>query len=161
MKIGDLLGQLLPVLVIGALALLGAALLAKKGTKGAKEAPNAKRPLTEREQAMFFRLQQAFPDHVVMPQVAFSALLSATTVQSRNTFDRKVADFVLCTKAFEVVCAIELDDASHRSKGAKDAARDKMLSAAGYTVARFKNVPDVEPLRSAISGLKKPSIPTK
>jgi very-short-patch-repair endonuclease len=140
------------VLLIGAAAAIGAA----KGKKRTTESPTAKRPLTEREQAMFFRLQQAFPDLLVMPQVAFSALLTAKTLQCRNTFDRKVADFVLCNKAFEVICAIELDDASHRGKKAEDEKRDAMLKTAGYNVARFKNVPDVDPLIATVKALTAP-----
>jgi very-short-patch-repair endonuclease len=156
MRIGNLLGQLGPIFVIGVLALVATAVL--KGNK-TREKPRAKQPMTEREQAMFFRLQQTFPDLVVMPQMAMSALLTAKAIGTRNTFDRKVADFVVCTKSFNVVCVIELDDASHRNKGAKDKARDAMLQAAGYKTTRFKNIPDVEPLKKAIQALTEPMPP--
>jgi very-short-patch-repair endonuclease len=149
MHVSDLLGKLWPVLLLVLIAGIAAAVLPKRG--GAKEKPVAKNPLTDREQAMFFRLQQVFPDHVVMPQVAFSALLNAKTVSSRNTFDRKVADFVLCTKAFAVVCVIELDDASHKNKRAADAARERLLTDAGYRVLRFKNVPNIDEAKNALA----------
>lgn len=109
-----------------------------------------RRALTPREQAMYFRLQQTFPELVVMGQVAFSALLSAHKRRTRNRFDRKVADFVLFTRAFEVLAVIELDDASHASRKARDASREALLKDAGYTVLRFAGVPDVGELLAAV-----------
>lgn len=109
-----------------------------------------KKLLTEREQPMFFRLQQAFPEHVVLSQVAFSALLTAKDLPTRQRFNRKVADFVLTTKAFEVLAVIELDDASHRGREVHDSRRDFMLEQAGYRVLRFKHVPDVVDVQQAV-----------
>jgi very-short-patch-repair endonuclease len=145
---------LLPLIAVAVLGVLAAAVAAKakgktQGTSG--EAVRRKHALTDREQAMYFRLRDSFPDHVVLAQVAFSALLTAKTTSTRNTFDRKVADFVLFNKAFEVIAAIELDDASHKGKRTKDAARDNMLMKAGYTVLRFAQVPDAEDLRAAVA----------
>lgn len=71
-----------------------------KGGRG-RQASGDVRPkklLTEREQAMFYTLQQAFPNEVVLGQVAFSALLTAKYQPTRSTFNRKVADFVVATK---------------------------------------------------------------
>lgn len=62
----------------------------------------AKKPLTKNEQPMYFRLIESFPDLIVLAQVSFSALMSSTTTASRNKFDRKTADFFLCTKSFEL-----------------------------------------------------------
>src|SRR5262249_27946649 len=91
---------------------------------------------------MYFRLVEALPDHVVLAQVAFSALLTARSTGVRNTFDRKVADFVICSKAFEILGVVELDDATHREKRDGDAKRDALLQEAGYKVVRYANVPD-------------------
>jgi very-short-patch-repair endonuclease len=110
----------------------------------------ARDPLTAREQSMFFRLQTAFPEQIVLAQVAMSALLKAPTAQSRATFDRKVIDFVVCSKAFVPLLVIELDDASHARKAAKDAARDAVLGRAGYRVLRFVNIPDDRDLRASL-----------
>lgn len=110
----------------------------------------ARRALTPREQAMYFRLQQTFPELVVMGQVAFSALLAAHQRRTRNRFDRKVADFVLFTRAFDVLAVIELDDASHAGRRVRDAARAQLLEDAGYTVLRFAHVPDVADLLAAV-----------
>jgi very-short-patch-repair endonuclease len=93
---------------------------------------------------MFHRLQQAFPNDIVLTQVAFSALLTAKDLPTRATFNRKVADFVVATKAFEVLVVVELDDSSHRGREAHDSRRDSLLGGAGYRVLRFKHVPDVD-----------------
>jgi very-short-patch-repair endonuclease len=148
-----LLTQLAPVLLIVLIgAVLAAAVADKKGGKrGPKEKPTAKRPLTDREQSMFFRLQQAFPDHAVLAQVSFGALLDAKTIAARNTFDRKMADFVICTKAFAVVAIVELDDASHKGRQAADAARERLLTDVGYRVIRFKNVPNIDEAKTAFA----------
>jgi len=99
---------------------------------------------------MYFRLVQAFPDHVVLAQVAFSALLATRDRPTRATFDRKVADFVLCNKGFVVSAVLELDDASHKSRRAQDAAREALLRKVGYRVLRFKNVPELRELQAAL-----------
>lgn len=106
--------------------------------------------LTDREESMFHRLQQAFPESIVLTQIAFSALITAKDLPTRATFNRKVADFVLTNKAFEVLAVIELDDASHRGREDHDNQRDSLLERAGYRVMRFKNVPDVEAVRLAL-----------
>jgi very-short-patch-repair endonuclease len=96
------------------------------------------------------RLQQAFPNDIVLTQVAFSALLTAKDLPTRATFNRKVADFVVATKAFEVLAVIELDDASHRGREGLDGKRDELLERAGYRVLRFKSVPDADAVRRAV-----------
>ncbi len=140
------------VLAIAAVVLLALFVeAAKRQGKGRALGPiKAKKPLTPREQGMFFRLQEAFPEHVVLSQVGMSALLSAKDTRTRNAFDRKVADFVLCTKAFDVLAVIELDDATHKGKEGKDAKRDEMLQRAGFKTLRFAQVPDALPLRRAV-----------
>lgn len=101
-----------------------------------------KRPLTEREQSMFFRLCSTFPQHVVLSQVAFSALLVSKQQATRNGYNRKVADFVLCTKAFDILAVIELDDSSHKGKEGADTDRDAWLTKVGHRVVRYPQIPD-------------------
>lgn len=126
----------------------------KTGGK-AKGLIQPQKPLTENEQPMYFRLAQAFPEHVVLAQVAFSALLKCKSTATRNTFDRKRADFVLCTKAFEVVAVIELDDSSHKGREDNDRSRDALLTNAGYKVLRYKQVPDATKLVADVALLSK------
>ena len=111
----------------------------------------AKKPLTKNEQPMYFRLIEAFPELIVLAQVSFSALMNSTAQASRNKFDRKTADFVLCTKAFDVVAVIELDDASHNGRAKEDGDRDALLTGVGYRVLRFKKTPDVAALQAAVA----------
>lgn len=141
--------NLIPLLVAALLLAVVAAVIAKR-MRPRYPAPQPRRPLTTREQAMYWRLQETFPEHVVLAQVAFSALLTSRHRGTRNTFDRKVADFVLCDKAFTPVAVIEIDDASHSNKRQRDAARDAMLQAAGYHTARFDEVPDADAARRAL-----------
>ena len=131
------------------LAIAAIALAAHKGkASGSSEKPRRKQLLTHREQAMYNRLQQSLPDLHVLPQVAFSALLTATTRSARNTFDRKVADFVVCDASFQVQAVIELDDKSHKGRQQQDARRDKTLTDAGYRVIRYSQVPDIAEVKA-------------
>jgi len=122
-------------IVIGAMKGKGSSV---KGEKDIR----AKRPLTPKEQSMFFRLSSTFPAHVVLSQVAFSALITSRQPATRNGFNRKMADFVLCSKAFDVLAVIELDDASHKNREREDADRDRWLTKAGYRVVRYPHIPD-------------------
>jgi very-short-patch-repair endonuclease len=99
--------------------------------------------LTENEKAFFLRLQRALPGFHVFPQVSFAAFLSVDgrLLQQegwaiRSKFNRKIVDFVVCTRGtLEVVALIELDDRTH-SAGA-NRKRDEMTQAAGYRTFRF------------------------
>lgn len=142
------------VLAFALLCVAGGVLLLRLGHRWpAWERPRARPIMTFREQAMYNRLRDAFPQHNVLAQVAFSALLTASKTGVRNTFNQKVADFVLTTRAGEVIAVIELDDASHLLRGLQDRARDQMLQAAGYRTLRFRNVPDGDELLEAIGAL--------
>lgn len=139
------MSKMLLITILLGLAVLVLSAFVKSRNTGGRKATGvlaAKRPLTDREQAMYFRLRDTLPECVILAQLAFSALLSSKDRPTRATFDRKVADFVVCSKAFEVIAIIELDDDSHRGREKQDAARDELLAKAGYAVHRFKNVPD-------------------
>jgi len=142
--------EVLVVLVLAVVVAFAAAVLKGAGRHRAPGEIRAKKILTDREQPMFHRLQQAFPNEVVLSQVAFSALLTAKDLRTRATFNRKVADFVVATKAFEVLAVIELDDSSHKGRDVVDGKRDALLEGAGYRVLRFKNVPDVDTVQRAV-----------
>ncbi|MGI4777507.1 MAG: DUF2726 domain-containing protein [Janthinobacterium lividum] len=135
---------LIVLLVIAAVA--SAAFKTK--ASNTQDKPRRKRLLTDREQVMYSRLTQSLPDLHVLPQVAFSALLAATSRATRNTFDRKVADFVICDAAFQVQAVVELDDKSHKGRERQDAQRDKKLADAGYRVLRYSQVPDIVKVRA-------------
>lgn len=110
----------------------------------------SKRIITRYESKMFFRLKEAFPDHHVMAQVAFSALITNDNLKIRSKFNRKVTDFVLLDRELKVTAIIELDDPSHIGKEAEDAQRDAMLYEAGYRVFRYTDIPNIKCLRKDI-----------
>jgi very-short-patch-repair endonuclease len=109
-----------------------------------------RRPLTAFEQQMYGALVTALPECVILAQVAFSALLTTDGQSHRNRFDRKVADFVVCSRRMTPIAVIELDDSSHRNKSAADAQRDAMLRNAGLTTLRYQSIPAAEAIRHDI-----------
>ena len=110
----------------------------------------AKPVISNFEIKMFERLKKAFPEHHVLAQVAFSALMTSNYMATRNKFNRKVTDFVILNHHLDVVCIIELDDPSHVGKENEDAKRDAMLQEAGYTVIRYTSIPTVRQLQKDI-----------
>jgi very-short-patch-repair endonuclease len=134
---------LLLAIVVIAVVIVFAIAIGKDRKPPSAAKPLRKRFLTEREEAMFNRLKSSLPAAHVLTQVSFGALLQAKNRSVRNTFDRKIADFVVCDQAMQVVAVIELDDASHKAKESSDRARDVLLEEAGYRVLRYKNIPDI------------------
>ncbi|AXQ21574.1 DUF2726 domain-containing protein [Acinetobacter wuhouensis] len=110
----------------------------------------AKPVITPFEQKMFLRLNEAFPQHHVLAQVAFSALIDTEHFKLRSKFNRKVTDFVLLDHQLEVIAIIELDDPTHLGKEQQDAQRDAMLNQAGYKVYRYTEIPSCRDLRKDI-----------
>ncbi|MET3496620.1 DUF2726 domain-containing protein [Variovorax boronicumulans] len=135
------------VVVLLAVGLLVLGVVARnKGSQinsGFVDKPKARAPLTAREQAMYNRLVETLPDLVVLPQVSFSALLTARTRAARSTFSRKIADFVVCDRTFKVVAVIELAGKERKGKAPRDSSRDALLTEAGYRVLRYHRVPDI------------------
>ena len=148
----------LVVVVVGALFFMSQM---KKGAGTAEEPKQGKATgnvwpkyiLTKREQPMFFRLQESLPESIVLTQVSFNALISASGQADRNTFNRKMADFVVCNKAFEVLAVIELDDTTHNGQEERDNKRDELLKKAGYNVLRYKQVPNIDDVKRDIASL--------
>lgn len=110
----------------------------------------AKRPLTAREEQMFFILTATLTDCVILAQVPLAALLTAKHRPDRNRFDRKIADFLICTKTLTPIAVIELDDNTHNNKKAADADRDAMLKNAGYQTIRYRDIPPANQIRQDI-----------
>lgn len=110
----------------------------------------SKRPLTAREEQMFFILTATLTDCIVLAQVPLAALLTAKHRPDRNRFDRKIADFLICTKTLTPIAVIELDDNTHNNKKAADADRDAMLKNAGYQTIRYRDIPRADQIRQDI-----------
>lgn len=116
----------------------------------------SKRPLSEIEQNMYWKLSKAYEgEKIILSQVAFSSFIGATgTGKNRNSkfykARQKVADFVICNKDFSVHAIVEVDDKTHNVL--KDAARDLITEEAGIRTFRVeaKALPSIEELKAAI-----------
>ena len=128
----------------------------------------ARAPLSRPEQVLYWRLCEAFPDHLILAQVAIAQLLEVDNVANRravfNRYRQLVADFVICTRAFSVVAVVELDDLSHQNPGRADADARKSaaLGAAGLLLLRFnvRSLPTAGELRSQLTGPGSPRLET-
>lgn len=142
---------LIAVISVVLLLVLVAAILKNNKSGGKRKGSPilGKDPLTKNEQPMYFRLAEALPNQIVLAQVSFSALLKTTDRATRNRFDRKTADFVICDKSFKVIACVELDDSSHRGREKDDSERDKLLTDAGFRVVRYKSVPNMDDVKKA------------
>jgi hypothetical protein len=101
--------------------------------------------LTANEVEFFHRLQRALPGFHVFPQVSFAAFLTDDGTLSRKaqwairaTFDRKIADFVICDRqTLKVVAIVELDDRTHSAQA--DRQRDAITKVVGYHTIRYQS----------------------
>ena len=142
------------LLAIATLILFFVMLATRQTAKSRRPLRLQRKPvMTAREQQMYRLLQTALPECTVLAQVAFSALVTAKGWTNRNRFDRKVADFVLCSQQLNVIAIIELDDRSHAGRERQDKERDAMLRLAGYVTLRYANVPTQQALRADIEKL--------
>lgn len=144
------------VVVVIVLALLKAK--AQGGGAGDEVWPfYAKKPLSQPEQILYFRLVQALPDHIILAQVQLSRLLGVKKGNNyqawSNRINRMSADFVVCNKDSSIVAVIELDDATHEreDRQAADAKKDKALGDAGVQIVRWqaKAIPDFATIQRA------------
>lgn len=119
----------------------------------------ARKPLSQPEQILYFRLVQALPDHIVLAQVQLSRLLGVKKGNNYqawfNRINRMSADFVVCSKDSSIVAVIELDDATHQKeqRQSSDLKKDKALSTAGIRIVRWqaKSIPDTAAIQSILS----------
>ncbi|MGK5062584.1 DUF2726 domain-containing protein [Janthinobacterium sp. LB3P112] len=142
------------LLAIAALILFLAMLATRQAAKSRRQLRlHKKTVMTARERQMYHLLQTALPECTVLAQVAFSALVTAKGWANRNRFDRKVADFVVCSQQLNVIAVVELDDRSHAGRERHDKERDAMLRLAGYVTLRYANFPTQQALRADVEQL--------
>jgi len=118
----------------------------------------AKKPLSQPEQVLYFRLIEALPEHIILAQVQLSRLIGIKKGNNHqswlNRINRMSADFVVCKKDSSIVAVIELDDASHQKsdRQAADAKKDKVLTAAEIKIIRWqvKTIPDILAIQAAL-----------
>jgi very-short-patch-repair endonuclease len=154
------MGSIFLLLIIVVIVVVVLALLKAKaqGSAGNEEWPfYAKKPLSQPEQILYFRLVQALPDHIILAQVQLSRMLGVNKGNNNqawlNRINRMSADFVVCNKDSSIVAVIELDDATHQreDRQAADTKKDKALGAAGIQVVRWqaKAIPDLATIQKA------------
>jgi very-short-patch-repair endonuclease len=142
------------VVVIAALAFLKAK--SQAGSDGDEVWPfYAKKPLSQPEQVLYFRLIEALPNHIILAQVQLSRFLGVKKGHKSqswlNRINRMSADFVVCNKDSSIVAVIELDDASHQKpdRQAADAKKDKAIESAEIKIIRWqaKAMPDASAIK--------------
>jgi hypothetical protein len=115
-----------------------------------------KRPLSDPEQILYYRLVNALPECMVLAQVQLSRVLGvkkgADFTTWNNRINQKSVDFVVCLKDSTVVGVVELDDATHgrAAREKADATKDKALLSGGVEIVRWnvKSLPDEEEIRA-------------
>ena len=147
------------LVVIAAVAFLALLKIKTQNNAGNEVWPfYAKKPLSQPEQVLYFRLTQALPEHIILAQVQLSQLLGVKKGNNHqswlNRINRMSADFVVCRKDSTIVAVIELDDATHQqvNRQAADAKKDKALSAAEIKIIRWqaKAIPDIFAIQAAL-----------
>ena len=143
--------------LVAALLILGVVAVVMAAGRRSSSAPGtyeARKPLTEPEQVLYWRLREAMPECVILSQVSFSRFLGpagADAKMRRSLFasiSQKTVDFLVCLPDFTLVAAVELDDGTHDR--ARDARRDAILGSAGVHVVRLsvRDIPSADYLRS-------------
>ena len=148
---------LLFILVIVVVVVLAFLKAKAKGGVGDEVWPfYAKKPLSQPEQVLYFRLIRALPEHIILAQVQLSRLLGVKKGNNHqawlNRINRMSVDFVVCNKDSSIVSVIELDDATHQKEDrqAADAKKDKALASAGVRIVRWqaKSIPDIAAIQA-------------
>ena len=153
------MGLIVLLLVVVVAVVVFLAFLKAKGQGGIGDQAwpfYAKKPLSQPEQVLYFRLVQALPEHIILAQVQLSRLLGVKKGNNYqawfNRINRMSADFVVCNKDSSIVAVIELDDATHQKEDrqAADAKKDKALASANVRVIRWqaRAIPDVANIQS-------------
>jgi hypothetical protein len=120
---------------------------------------SARNLLSKREQSLYQRLVNLYPDHKILVQVALSQLINVDrnhpeSESIRARYKQLVADFVLCRPDLSVVTIIELDDRTHvwPKRKAADARKNKALADAGIRLVRIPagRLPSPDTLRALV-----------
>jgi very-short-patch-repair endonuclease len=147
------------VFILAVLAAVAAKLKPRDGLFSKPWPLEAKRQLlTERERALYQRLVQALPNHIVLAQVQLLQVLKFQTGRRTqsilNRFNQLSLDFLILNPDTSIVAAVELDDATHTREASRqaDARKDHALKSAGVPLVRWnaKNLPDRVAILAAI-----------
>jgi hypothetical protein len=114
--------------------------------------------LSERERALYQRLVQSLPDHVVLAQVQLLQVLKFRRRRRPyavlNRISQLSLDFLILNPDTSPVAAIELDDVTHElgDRRRTDANKSHALKSAGIPLIRWtaRNLPDTAAIRAAL-----------
>ena len=153
------IGPLLVLLAAGVLGVLAKEFRARDGALSRPWPVEAKRHLlSERERALYQRLVQSLPDHIVVAQVQLLQVLKFKRVRRPyavlNRISQLSLDFLILNPDTSPVAAIELDDVTHElgNRRRADANKSHALKSAGIPLIRWsaKHLPDTAAIRAAV-----------
>ncbi|AMO98931.1 hypothetical protein CAter282_1030 [Collimonas arenae] len=130
----------LAVLTIIMMAVIAVLTREKQATVQKRREYVKKKPLSNNEQVMYWRLIGALPDHMVLTQVSLGRCLGTKDSVGLDTLTSKSLDFVICDKASDVVAVVELDNKTHNHKtfSKEDEKKYKALKNAGIDIIRWR-----------------------
>lgn len=167
--LGDIITPIYPILAIPVLLMLASLvikiLIGNPRKKKSKKINDESYPfesvslMTITEKAFYKELKAALPEYTVFAQVGLSRVIRVKRGHNHyywfNRINRMSLDYLVVDESLETVAAIELDDASHNSKKAKerDAKKNKALEAAGINLIRWhvQNKPNRDEIRKTLS----------
>ncbi len=115
-----------------------------------------RRPLSEPEQSFYHTLRKALPDHHVLPQVCFSRFLYTRAGERTDDYtpwsgaQQLVVDYLVCDDAFDIICAVELEEAIDTQNTHQ--AKNRLLGQAGIRVVKWHicGLPADEEIRKTV-----------
>jgi len=155
----------LAVIIVGLVAvaaMLGPLAIKSQSRAGALDKPwplEAKgRLLTDRERALYQRLVQTLPGHIVLSQVQLLQVLNFQRGRRSQAILNRISqlslDFLILNPDTSIVAAVELDDATHERENRRqaDARKSHALQSAGVALIRWsaKSLPDAAAILAAL-----------
>jgi hypothetical protein len=119
------------------------------------------KPLSQVEQALYFRLVQTLPDQVVLAQVPLVSFLRVRKGEKWYEWYARISersvDFLICDRDFGIVAAIELDDRDGPSRTKGDVAKNRALAAARVPLVRWHvtALPDAKTILAVVDEIRR------
>lgn len=125
----------------------------------------SKQPLTPTEVTFYNLLVEALPEFIVLAQVQLASFIKVNksqidrqeTYKWQNPLSQQSVDYLICTKDFSIVAAIELDDKSHLNRKAieRDIKKNKNIATAKIALIRWhaEDMPEIDTIKRVILSL--------
>jgi very-short-patch-repair endonuclease len=150
---------LVALLVVAVLSVVAAKLKPRDRALDKPWPLEAKRQLlSERERALYQRLIQSLPNHIVLAQVQLLQIINfqrgRRTHAILNRISQLSLDFLILNPDTSIVAAVELDDVTHTRENRRqaDARKGHALQSAGVPLIRWnaRNLPDASAILAAL-----------